>query len=233
MKGDAKVKKGKILFYVAVSVLVALAVVAIVRMRRPAEGDDVEEGPVRKSARIADVSRQGRGTADDGEEVMSGGEDDGSGGMEEGVDAEPEQTEEEKAADAAEALVDAFDDLTDSFREIDDEKEISMDDVKKFHAQFKKVPKDRKEECLQRALNLIPDENVMLLAGILMDKEEDGELVELVFNDILNRNEDMKQILLKEIYKDKTHPCWSDAAWILDVTAKDDGDATMDGEESE
>jgi hypothetical protein len=95
-----------------------------------------------------------------------------------------------------------------------------MDDVKKFRELFKKVPKERKEECLHRALNLLPDDNVMLLAGILMDKEEDKELVELVFNDILNRDESVKQVLLKEIIKDKTHPCWADTAWILDVTGK-------------
>ena len=69
-------------------------------------------------------------------------------------------------------------------------------------------------------MNLRPDENVMLLAGILMDKDEDKDLVELVFNDVLNRDEDVKMVLLKEILKDKTHPCWADTAWILDATGQ-------------
>ena len=64
----------------------------------------------------------------------------------------------------------------------------------------------------------MPDDNVMLLAGILMDKSIDKELVELVFNDVLNRDEEVKKPILQEIFKDKSHPCWADTAWILDVT---------------
>ena len=59
-----------------------------------------------------------------------------------------------------------------------------------------------------------------LLAGILMDKSQDKELVELVYNDILNRSEDVKKTVFAEIIKDKTHPCWADTAWILDVTGE-------------
>ena len=60
----------------------------------------------------------------------------------------------------------------------------------------------------------------MLLAGILMDKSQDVELVELVYNDVLNRDESVKKPILREIYKDRTHPCWADTAWILDVTGE-------------
>jgi len=96
----------------------------------------------------------------------------------------------------------------------------SMKDVEGFVAAFRRVSRDRKDECIHRALNLVPDENVMLLAGILMDKAEDKEIVETVFNDILNRDEEVKKPILKEIFKDKTHPCWADTAWILDVTGE-------------
>jgi len=132
---------------------------------------------------------------------------------------EPEEpmTAEERAEAEEEKLVDAFDELTDKWQE-PSAKGVTMDDVNAFVKQFATVPKDRKEECLQRALNLIPDENVMLLLGVLMDKTQDKELVELVFNDILNRDEDVKQPILQQIFKDKTHPCWADTAWILDVT---------------
>ena len=74
--------------------------------------------------------------------------------------------------------------------------------------------------CIHRALNLIPDENVMLLAGVVMDKTMDKEIVETVYNDILNRDEDVKKPILQEIFKDKSHPCWADTAWILDVTGE-------------
>ena len=225
--------KKQVKFAVVLVVLAIAAAAAWFAVRRPAAENaesDGTQGYSRKS-QIRDVggrngSREGGGSGDADADAVEGECSEGDEDAVEGVEAE-EQSDEDKRADEEEALVDAFDDMTDKFMEIDDEKAISMDDVKKFHEQFKKVPKSRKEECLQRALNLVPDENIMLLAGILMDKDEDKELVELVFNDILNREDSMKQILLKEIFKDKTHPCWSDAAWILDVTKEgDSGEST-------
>ena len=130
--------------------------------------------------------------------------------------AEP-QTEEERAEAAAEKAVDAFDGMTDAWQEPANGG-VAMKDVEAFVAAFRKVPKDRRDECVHRALNLVPDENVMLLAGVLMDKTADKEIVETVYNDILNRDEDVKRPILRQIFKDKTHPCWADTAWILDAT---------------
>jgi len=132
---------------------------------------------------------------------------------------EEPQTEEEKAAAAAEAKVEAFDDLTDKWLE-PTKAGVTMKDVDAFADTFRQVPKDRQDECIHRALNLIPDDNVMLLAGVLMDKTMDKEIVETVFNDVLNRDEDVKKPILQQIFKDKTHPCWADTAWILDVTGE-------------
>ena len=131
----------------------------------------------------------------------------------------PPPSEEERQEAEEERLVDAFDDLTDKWMEPAD-KGVNMENVQKFAEQFRKVPKSRKEECLQRALNLIPDENVLLLAGVLMDKTLDSELLELVFNDVLNRGEEVKKPILQQVFKDKSHPCWADTAWILDVTGE-------------
>ena len=58
----------------------------------------------------------------------------------------------------------------------------------------------------------------MLLAGILMDKTLDKQILETVYNDVLNRDEDVKKPILQQIFKDREHPCWADTAWILDVT---------------
>ncbi len=207
---------------VVVAVLAAAMLVVLLAPSGKSEpSGKAVDAPRAGKTRIADVghSKKAGSQADADDSGDSQGMEEGEG-EDSGVVAE-EKSEEEKLADQEEALVDAFDDMTDKFREIDDGKEVSMDDVKKFHEQFRKVPKARKEECLQRALNLLPDDNIMLLAGILMDKEEDKELLELVFNDILNRDESVKQVLLKEIYKDKSHPCWADTAWILDVTGKE------------
>ena len=128
------------------------------------------------------------------------------------ADPEPEMTEEER-------LVDAFDNLTDKWMEPAKDG-VTMQDIDTFVRQFKSVPADRKDECLHRALNLVPDENVMLLAGLLLDKSLDKEMIELVYNDVLNRDEEVKKPILQELFKDKEHPCWADTAWILDVTGE-------------
>ena len=132
--------------------------------------------------------------------------------------AEP-QTEEEKREAEDEKLVNAFDGLTDKWME-PASRGVTMTDVDDFAKAFRRIPKARQDECVHRALNLIPDENVMLLAGILMDKSMDREIVETVYNDILNRDEDVKKPILQQIFKDKSHPCWADTAWILDVTGE-------------
>lgn len=131
-------------------------------------------------------------------------------------DGENKETVEQ---DPEEKLVDAFDALTDTWQEPKPDK-VTMDEVKRFREAFNKIPKARKSECLHRALNLVPDENVMLLAGILFDKTQAKEILEDVYNDILNRDEDVKKPILEHIYKDREHPCWADTAWILDVTGE-------------
>lgn len=135
-----------------------------------------------------------------------------------GDDKGSEPTEEEKAEAKAEEQVEAFDALTDKWMEPKEGKAPTMDDIDEFVEHFRRLPADRKDECIHRALNLIPDENVMLLAGVLMDKGQDAETIDAVFSDILNRDESVKLPVLREVIKDTKHPCWKDAAWILDVT---------------
>ena len=130
---------------------------------------------------------------------------------------QPEPESEEEPLTEEEKLVNDFADLTDKWQE-PSKSGVTLADVDNFGKAFRKIPKARQDECVHRALNLIPDENVMLLAGILMDKAMDKEIVETVYNDILNRDEDVKKPILQQIFKDKTHPCWADTAWILDVT---------------
>lgn len=113
--------------------------------------------------------------------------------------------------------VDAFDALVDGWMEARPAG-VSIKDVEGFRNAFARVPGESRDECLHRALNLIPDENALLLAGVLLDKSFGKDVLEAVFNDILNRDEQVKLPLLKSIHKDRAHPCWADAAWILDVT---------------
>ena len=224
MTGEKGMKKNiKLVAVLAVLALVACAAWFALRNTRAEGGEDASKPNSAAKGRIADAGRSGsrKPTAATAESKEQKGED-AEMSMESGEENETEElSEEEKREREEEARVNAFDDMTDKFMETEEgRKAVTMDDVKKFRELFKNVPKDRKEECLHRALNLLPDDNVMLLAGILMDKEEDKELVELVFNDILNRDDSVKQVLLKEIFKDKSHPCWADTAWILDVTGQ-------------
>lgn len=202
-------------------VIVAILTVAMVVLIGGNEGRVASD-----ATRLSDASRSTvaapRGgnlpsarEGDDGEDELAG---------EESGDADPEETEEpqteEEKREAEEAkLVDAFDDLTDTWLEPTG-KGVTMGDIEKFAKTFRQVPKARQDECVHRALNLIPDENVMILAGILMDKSMDREIIETVYGDILNRDENVKKPILQQIFKDKSHPCWADTAWILDVTGE-------------
>ena len=161
----------------------------------------------------ADANRNETAEMPDADETAD--EDDDDAGA---ADDEP-LTEEEKREAEEEKLVEAFDDLTDKWQE-PSASGVTLADIDNFAKTFRKIPKARHDECVHRALNLIPDENVMLLAGILMDKSMDKEILETVYNDVLNRDEDVKKPILQEVFKDKDHPCWADTAWILDVTGE-------------
>lgn len=195
----------------------ALACVALVIAVKSPECEDsgcLAPASVGTEATADDISSDSVGVAASEDEPRESEEENTSSATEE---EEPPISEEERLEREEAALVDAFDALTDRWMEPADDG-VSMEDVDEFSRQFEKVPPDHREDCLRRALNLIPDENVMLLAGVLMDKSLDRELVELAYNDVLNRDEDVKHPILLEIFKDKSHPCWTDTAWILDVT---------------
>ena len=134
-------------------------------------------------------------------------------------EAEEEKAEAEEQPEKEEPLseADGFDAVVDKWME-PAEKGVTMDDVDAFAAAFRAVPEDAREDGIRRALNLIPDENALLLAGVLMDKSQGKDIVELVFNDVLNRGEEVKMPILKQIFKDKSHPCWADTAWMFDAT---------------
>lgn len=196
---------------------VAVVMLELVRGERSGVCKPLLSADVRVDTRIAPTASAARSTSDErsrDSQPLTVGE---AAQANEAPD-EP-QTAEEKREAEEEKRVNDFDGLTDKWME-PSPKGVSMADVDNFAKTFRKIPKTRWDECIHRALNLIPDENVMLLAGVLMDKSIDKEIVETVYNDILNRAEDVKKPILQEIFKDKTHPCWADTAWILDVTGE-------------
>ena len=201
---------------VAVVAVIAVVLLALLPSATSTRGRRVLPGA---SDQADEVSREipSRPIAEESAAEETAAEDQPDEEEEQQVD-EP-QTEEEKLEAEEEKKVEDFDNLTDKWQE-STKSGVSMKDIDEFAKTFRAVPKERQDECVHRALNLIPDENVMLLAGILMDKSMDKEIVEAVFNDILNRDEDVKLPIMREIFKDKTHPCWADVAWILDVTGE-------------
>jgi len=207
---DARMKK--IALLVAAVAMALVAVVAI--LRHGGDGAQVATGgdPGREPARPA--SGEGEIRASNGRKTSA-----------DNVDVAPEMADSEPSGDAElqeeeeEKKVEAFDSLTDKWMEKEGG-EVTMKDMDDFVAAFKSVPDARKDECLHRALNLVSDDHVLLLAGILFDKSIDKEYLELVFNDVLNRDEEVKKLILPKIFKDKDHPCWADTAWILDVTGE-------------
>jgi len=219
-------KRDKAFYVIAALMAVVLGVALLVQQGGGKAPDSVgqkngaKEKPTVRAGKVATSQGGVKRAADDsGRKSASGdaigGED---GKVDEDESPEPLSEEEQRARDEEQA-VEAFDGLTDKWMEPAQDG-VTMKDVDEFVAQFRKVPKARRDECLHRALNLVPDENVMLLAGILMDKSQDKELIEIVYNDVLNRDEGVKAPILQQIFKDREHPCWADTAWILDVTGE-------------
>lgn len=205
-------KSRKLVYFIAVLAL-AGGVVALLATRSNPPANVVDDPEPAKPAQIEEVEPN----SPNGEDS----EDTSGDSSEETVivveSSEPE-TEEEKAAAEEARKIEAFDSETDKWTDVETAKSPTMQDIYGFAEKFNALPEDRKDECLHRALNLLPDENIMLLVGILMDKTQKKEFVELIYNDVLNRSEDVKKPILKQIHSDKSHPCWADTAWILDVT---------------
>ena len=222
-RGNGEQGRGILWLVLAAAVVVAVVVIVIVAGRRAPSPHDSSD----RFAAVSPVDTQPQSNETDERTATVGRavprapqsqEDEASSGDDSEPESEEEpQTEEEKREAEEEKLVNGFDDLTDKWQE-SSSKGVTMSDIDNFAKTFRSVPKNRQDECINRALNLIPDENVMLLAGVLMDKSMDKEIVETVYNDVLNRDEDVKKPILQQIFKDKSHPCWADTAWILDVT---------------
>ena len=90
--------------------------------------------------------------------------------------------------------------------------------------EFDKLDKADQLDGIQTSLNLLPDEQFPLLYPILFDKTVDPDVLDAIFSDGLNHDEEIKIPMMKEIYKDKTHPMWEEAERILDATGELDND---------
>ena len=152
---------------------------------------------------------------------------------EEPEDEEPisENEPEDPETVAAREAVEAFDAFVEDWRE-EREGGVTQDDIDAFKEAFSQVREANKEEEIHVALNLLPDEHIMLLVGILLDKSQDEDILGLIFADILNRSDEVKLPIIREVYKDREHPSWSDAQFILSGMDGETGDGQEVSEEA-
>ncbi len=96
----------------------------------------------------------------------------------------------------------------------------TQESVAEVKEAFDKLDKRDQNDAIHRALNLLPDEQFPSLYGILFDKSENAEILDAIFSDALNRDEDIKVPLMKTLVVDKEHPMFFESARILDVTGE-------------
>ena len=118
------------------------------------------------------------------------------------------KTPREKAVAAWETLVD----------QVIEQKNVPVEEqAKRVKEAFDKLDKEDQMDGIHRSLNLFPEEQFPSLYAILYDKTENPEVLDAIFSDALNRPEELKNPLMKELVKDKEHPCFFESARILDV----------------
>ena len=93
----------------------------------------------------------------------------------------------------------------------------AADQAKRVKEAFDSLDKQDQMDGIRRSLNLFQDEQFPALYDILFDKAEDPDVLDAIFSDALNRPEEIKNPLMKELVKDKEHQCFFESARILDV----------------
>lgn len=226
------------------TVWLGLAVVALVaavigfvalRSKTPEPETDVTEQPIAKALTPTDpkkpidpkkpssrVSPYQRPAGQRTERVRAG-----QGAPTPGVAAPTPQAEEmtEERIKVIEAWENFIDTLSEKTRAPTAEEAIA------FKREFAKLDKRDQMDGIQTALHLLPEEQFPILYPILFDKTIDPDILDEIFSDGLNHDEDIKVPMMKEIYKDKEHPMYVEAARILDATGELDEEESGDAEE--
>ena len=102
------------------------------------------------------------------------------------------------------------------------EPRVTLSDQLRIRDAFREMTEENRMEEVHHAMNLLPDESVAVIYGVLFDKTQPEDIMDVIFSDILNRDESIKILMMREIAKDPTHPMYAEAARIWDVTSDDD-----------
>ena len=114
----------------------------------------------------------------------------------------------EQALAAWESLVD----------QVIEQKDVPADaQAKRVKEAFDRLNEEDQMDGIRRVLNLLPDERFPVLYAILYDKTENAEVLDAIFSDALNRPDEIKNPLMKELRQDREHPLFFESARILDV----------------
>lgn len=130
--------------------------------------------------------------------------------------------EADEISEARIKVIEAWEDFIDKVSE--HEGSPTRERALQVRREFDKLDKADQLDGIQTSLNLLPDEQFPLLYPILFDKTVDPDVLDAIFSDGLNHDEEIKIPMMKEIYKDKTHPMWEEAERILDATGELDND---------
>lgn len=194
---------------------------------KPAEARKARAGAAGDSGAKADAALVKKAAAAGAKKTVRKTEAASQGAAEKTAQETAKETAAEKAVAKWEALVD----------ELVESKDLptkeSMSHVKET---FDKLSKADQMDAIHRALNLLPDSQFPTLYGILFDKGENAEVLDAIFSDALNRTEDIKVPIMKELVQDKQHPMFFESARILDVTGELDkmtGKTGADEDENE
>jgi hypothetical protein len=94
---------------------------------------------------------------------------------------------------------------------------VTVEEQVEMRELFNALAPEAKLENINHAVNLLPDETVSVLNGILLDTAQPAEVLGVIFHDMLNRDEAIKNPLMEEIVKNKAHPMYVESARILDI----------------
>lgn len=127
----------------------------------------------------------------------------------------------ESAATPAEKARQTFDALGEAWRESAEgspKRTVTKEDQEAFSKAFAALNDEEKPEAIRQALDLVADENYAVVEPMLVDLQQSEEVLDILFSDMLNRPEEIKDLELPKIAVIKGHPMRAEALRILDVT---------------
>ena len=142
--------------------------------------------------------------ADAADELEAPDEEEVAAAEESAADEEEEAevlTPQEQALVNWEKTLDAFVE-----RQEDENWQPTKAEVAKFKSLFDQLDAEQRLEEIPHAQNLLLDSAYGFLKAILLDPTEPQEVLESIYNDLLNRPEELKYPVLREVYRVKQHP---------------------------